>query len=449
VSAVDVAIVGLGPTGAVLANLCGLYGLRTRVFERSPEPFAQPRACHLDAEIARVIAQCGLDASELLTVSAGMEFVDAAGDRLFTFEGFERAALLGWHEDYVFVQPDLDALLRHGLDRFDHVEVRLGQPAPPMRELLDAAHVVVGCDGASSGVRAEIGATLLDLGYDQEWLVVDLDVEPEVASRLPAIIQQVCDSNRAATFVPSHGTHRRWEFRLQPGEQPEVWVLLAPWAVSPGNARLLRATPYRFHALVADRWRGGPDGRVFIAGDAAHQMPPFMGQGMCSGIRDAAGLAWRLAEWIGHTTGGDAVDEYERERRPHVEAVTRLSIEAGRLIDSLAADLAAGRTPTLPAAAHDDPDRWSRIPGLDLGGAFPVGHQVPGPAGLDAQLGLDWAWVAADAEFAPPEASRDAKVVHDPRATYGRGAVLVRPDRYIAEVVETSAIARAVRAAPA
>ena len=434
-SAIDVAIIGLGPTGAVLANLCGLYGLRTVVFERSTEPYAQPRACHLDAEIARVIAQCGLDATALLTVSAGMEFVDCDGDRLFTFEGFARAPLLGWHEDYVFVQPELDALLRGGLDRFDCVEVHLGQPAPRLQELLHDAEFVVGCDGASSGVRAEIGATLRDLGFDQEWLVVDLDVTPDVASELPAIIQQVCDPNRPATFVPSHGTHRRWEFQLQPGERPDAWTLLERWGVSPANARLLRAAPYRFHALVADRWRGGTDGRVLIAGDAAHQMPPFMGQGMCSGIRDAAGLAWRFRDVIGGAAGGDLLDDYQRERLPHVEAVTQLSIEAGRLIDSLAVDVAAGRSPTLPTVAEDDPDRWSRIPGLDLGGPFPVGHQVPGPPGLDARLGLDWAWVAADATFVPPDAPRAVKVVHDRRATYGRRAVLVRPDRYIAQIV--------------
>jgi 3-(3-hydroxy-phenyl)propionate hydroxylase len=436
VSDADVAIVGLGPTGAVLANLCGLYGLRTVVYERSPEPFAQPRACHLDAEIARVIAQCGLDAAGLLTVSAGMEFVDAAGRRLFTFEGFERAPLLGWHEDYVFVQPELDAMLRRGLDRFDHVDVRLGRPAPATDALLGDARFVVGCDGASSAVRAEIGSTLLDLGYDQEWLVIDLDVEPEIANRLPGIIQQVCDPGRAATFVPSHGTHRRWEFRLRPGEQADPWSLLQPWGVSAANSRLLRAAPYRFHALVADRWRGGLDGRVVVAGDAAHQMPPFTGQGMCSGIRDAAGLAWRLAEVIGEGHGLGILDDYERERRPHVEAVTRLSIEAGQLIDSLAADLAAGRSPTLPAPSVDDPERWSRIPGLELDGPFPVGHQVPGPPGLDAQLGLGWAWVAADGEFTPPDLRRQIEIVHDPRATYGHRAVLVRPDRYIACVLD-------------
>ena len=138
---------------------------------------------------------------------------------------------------------------------------------------------------------------------------------------------------------------------------------------------------------------------------------------------------------IDGAAGGELLDDYQRERLPHVEAVTQLSIEAGRLIDSLAADLAAGRPPALPTGAADDPDRWSRIPGLDLGGPFPVGHQVPGPPGLDAELGLDWAWVAADADFAPPAASRVVRIVHDQRATYGRRAVLVRPDRYIAETV--------------
>ena len=113
----DVAIVGLGPTGATLANLCGAWGLRTIVFERSTAPYPQPRACHLDAEIARVFQHLGFedDLHRLLTVSAGMEYVVADGRRLFTFEGFEREPLLGWHEDYVFVQPEIDAMLRDGL----------------------------------------------------------------------------------------------------------------------------------------------------------------------------------------------------------------------------------------------------------------------------------------------------------------------------------------------
>ena len=130
----DVAIVGLGPTGATLANLCGMWGLRTVVFERSTAPFPQPRACHLDAEIARVFQHLGFEDElrGLLTVSAGMEYVDSAGVSLFSFEGFEREPILGWHEDYVFVQPEIDAMLRRGLEQYAHVEVRLGVDAPEL-----------------------------------------------------------------------------------------------------------------------------------------------------------------------------------------------------------------------------------------------------------------------------------------------------------------------------
>lgn len=422
--AYDVAIVGLGPTGATLANLCGMWGLRTVVFERSTAPYPQPRACHLDAEIARVLQHLGLEDElhRLLTVSAGMEYVDAAGARLFTFEGFEREPLLGWHEDYVFVQPELDGVLRVALEQYAHVEVRLGVDAPPLDELRRTARFVVACDGATSAVRDQLGTELIDLGYDERWLVVDVMLHDPAVPALPGIIQQVCDRRRMATFVPSHGRHRRWEFRLADDELvPDVWRLLAPWGITRDLADLVRAATYRFHALEAERWR---DGDVFLAGDAAHQMPPFMGQGLCSGVRDAANLAWKLAEVV-HGQSPDALlDTYEAERRPHVAAVTALSIEAGRLITRLSIDPSAVPEPDRP-----DPTRWSRLPGLDLGGAFPVGHQLPQPDRLDESLPDGWVWVAADDGFEAPD---HRPVVVEPRATHGCRAVLVRPDRYIA-----------------
>ena len=129
----EVAIVGLGPTGAVLATALGRAGVRTVVFERSLEPYSQPRACHLDAEVARILARLGFaqELPALLTESHGMEYVDRPrGRRLFTFEGFERAPLLGWHEDYVFVQPDIEAMLRRGLQAFRHVEIRRRTAGP-------------------------------------------------------------------------------------------------------------------------------------------------------------------------------------------------------------------------------------------------------------------------------------------------------------------------------
>jgi 3-(3-hydroxy-phenyl)propionate hydroxylase len=423
----DVVIVGLGPTGATLANLCGQRGLRTLVIERSNDPYPQPRACHLDAEIARVFQGLGFEPQlhQLLTVSAGMEYVDAGGRRLFTFEGFERDPLLGWSEDYVFIQPELDAMLRDGLSRFASVEVRLGVDAPALPQLRRMGRFVVACDGAASAVRAQLGIELIDLGFDQRWLVVDVMVRDTTTPQLPSIIQQVCDPHRLATFVPSHERHRRWEFHLDDEEPaPDAWPLLARWGVTPQNAELVRAVAYRFHALVAERWRVG---NVFIAGDAAHQMPPFMGQGMCSGVRDAANLAWKVAEVVDGTASDSLLDSYEAERRPHVEAITRLSIEAGEMLGRLAADPTARPTELNPPS-HP---QWSRLPGLELGDDFPIGHLVPQPNRLDDRLRQGWAWVADAPGFAPPDRR---PVCIEPDATYGHRAVLVRPDRYIAAV---------------
>ena len=424
----DVAIVGMGPTGATLANLCGLHGLRTIVYERSTAPYSQPRACHLDAEIARVFQQCGMEADlhEVLTVSAGMEYVDRGGQRLFTFEGFEREPLLGWEEDYVFLQPELEAALRRRLSAFRHVEIRQGQPAPTLSEMLEQATYVVACDGGGSQLRDELGIGLRDLGYDEQWLVVDVMLRREPSPPLPSIIQQVCDPARLATFVPSHGEHRRWEFHLQAGEQPDAWQLLAPWGVTSEHGELVRAVPYRFHALVAERWRGGPDDRVLLAGDAAHMMPPFMGQGMCSGVRDAANLAWKLAEVVGGQSSAELLATYETERAGHTETVIEMSVEAGRTLARLAADPHDVLQPSQP-----DPHRWSRIPGLHLGSEFPVGHLLPQPNRLDDRLPLGWAWVAGTEDFESPDGN---PVIVEACATYGERAVLVRPDRYIAAV---------------
>ncbi|MBI4883035.1 MAG: FAD-dependent monooxygenase [Actinobacteria bacterium] len=422
----DVAIIGLGPTGATLANLCGLHGLRTIVHERSTLPYSQPRACHIDAEVARVWQQCGFEAElhQLLTVSDGMEYVDRHGRRLFNFEGFVREPLLGWYEDYVFLQPEIESMLRRGLDRYSQVDVRLASNVTDPTALLDDAAFVVACDGGGGGTREQLGSGLVDLGYDEQWLVVDVLLRAEPVPPLPTIIQQVCDPTRLATFVPGHGAHRRWEFRLQGDEQLDVWELLAPWGITPGNGELVRAVPYRFHALVADRWRAGPDGRVLLAGDAAHMMPPFMGQGLCSGVRDAANLAWKLSEVVRGSSAAELLDSYESERRPHAETVVAMSVVAGRTLARLAADETDAPDPMQP-----DPRRWSRLPGLDLRGRFPIGHQLPQPDRLDERLPDDWVWVASDSSFSSPDGRT---VVVAPTATYGERAVLVRPDRYIA-----------------
>ncbi len=448
----EVAIIGLGPVGATLANLLGQAGIGTCVYERSAEPYPLPRACHLDAEIMRVFQNIGLgdEMGRLVEPSSGMLFVDTAGNALFDYEDFARDPVLGWHEDYVFIQPELDAALRDGVDRFDCVDVRLGVEVTDWREL--PARWVVACDGAASTSRRLAGIDFADLGYDQRWLVVDVMLNRAV--KLPGIIHQVCDPRRPATFVPSARNHRRWEFRLSADEPDEqmrdpgtVWRLLAPW-LRPGDGEVVRAAVYDFHATVAGSWRRG---RLLLAGDAAHQMPPFMGQGMCSGIRDAANLAWKLQAVLRDGAPEVLLDSYESERRPHVERCIELSIEAGRLLEG----------PGFPAPDSDDGERWSRLPPLGgifqtTGGGippFPVGHQARQPTVevdgqrllLDDVAGPGWYLVSnGPADGAGLARVLDTTQLDDPdgwlaRLTAGFHAVLIRPDRYVYGTAATEA----------
>ena len=291
----DVAIIGCGPVGATMANLLGQAGLKTVVHEAADSEYPLPRACHLDAEIMRIFQGIGLSEEilEIVEPSQGMEFVDKEGNPLFDYEDFERDPILGWKEDYVFQQPQLDRILREGIGRWPSVELNFGSE---VRDITDLnARYIVACDGASSPTRESLGIELTDFDFDQTWLVVDLMIDKDPG--LPSIIQQVCDPNRPATYVPSANGHHRWEFRIFENENPEdfrglerVRELLSNW-ITGDTGEIVRVVPYRFHAVVADSWRFG---NVFLAGDAAHQMPPFMGQGMCSGVRDASNLAWKL-----------------------------------------------------------------------------------------------------------------------------------------------------------
>jgi 3-(3-hydroxy-phenyl)propionate hydroxylase len=439
----QVAIIGCGPVGALLANLLGLAGVETSVHEVSLDPYPLPRACHLDAEIMRIFQGAGLSEQieHLVEPSRGMEFVGADGLRLFAYEDFERSPILGWCEDYVFQQPELDRVLREGLNRFPNVELNLGSEITDLGAV--DAEFIVACDGASSATRRSLNIGLSDWGFDQYWLVVDLMFDDDPG--LPSIIQQVCDPNRPATYVPSAHGHYRWEFRLLEGEShrefeehQKVRELLRPWIPDDGG-EIVRAAAYRFHAVVAERWR---DGRVFLAGDSAHQMPPFIGQGMCSGIRDAANLAWKLKSVLKLGAPESLLDSYEVERRSHVESCIAMSIEAGQIV--------SGQVAKLPATDADEADRWSRLPPLtegvfSVGIDSRIGHQARQPKVLangtslllDDLGGADWyllsrvsyearSWcrtVLVD-DLVDLDGSLDLLLA-------GRAAVLIRPDRYV------------------
>jgi 3-(3-hydroxy-phenyl)propionate hydroxylase len=197
------------------------------------------------------------------------------------------------------------------------------------------AKYLIGCDGASSSVRSLVGIELEDLGFDEPWLVVDVMVNEQGLTKLPKTSVQYCNPERPATYVIGPGHHRRWEISINAGEDPKevstpegAWKLLAPW-LTQQDGTLWRQASYRFHALVASQWRKG---RVFVAGDSAHQQPPFLGQGMCQGVRDAVNLCWRLEAVLKNEASETLLDSYGLERKAHVIDLTTRIKGIGKII---------------------------------------------------------------------------------------------------------------------
>jgi 3-(3-hydroxy-phenyl)propionate hydroxylase len=343
-------VVGAGPTGLTIALLLAGYGVASTVVERRVEPHQLPRAVHLDDESVRILQRVGIadGFARISRPGRGLRLLNA---RLRPFAVFERdrsAGRHGWPEANLFDQPALEALLRAEVDRQPLVTLQCGtevmrveqdargavvtvnDPATGRRELIPAA-AVLGCDGAGSTSRAAIGAALLDLGYTERWFVLDA----RCAHLLPGWggVDQVCDPRRAATFLALPGDRYRWEFMMRQGETADQLVgrvdeLTAPWRNgTPLSAlQVVRAVEYTFRARLADRWR---DGRVLLLGDAAHLMPPFIGQGLGAGLRDAHNLAWKLAAVLRGELPDVSLDSYQRERRPQAEAMIRGAVRIG------------------------------------------------------------------------------------------------------------------------
>ena len=365
----DVAIVGWGPVGQALAILLAQRGWRVGVFEKQPHAYPLPRAVHFDHEAGRILQACGVaDRLRGHTEPTDLyEWRSAAGATLLRFESGS-AGLSGWPDGNMFAQPDLEAILDARARSLPSVDVTRGVEVIDLAERPDGvrltcaaadgarreveARFVVGCDGANSFVRTKLGSTVTDLGFFFDWLIVD--VRPNAPSVWRPLNIQVCDPARPTTLVSGGPGRRRWEFMRLPGEDLEelnredtAWRLLAPWNVTPENAQLERHTVYRFQARWVDRWR---QGRLLLAGDAAHQMPPFAGQGMCSGLRDAANLAWKLDLVLRDVAPAALLDTYESERVPHVRAVIDFSMALGKVICIADPAEAAGRDAMMTAA---------------------------------------------------------------------------------------------------
>lgn len=471
----DVAVIGYGPTGAMLANLLGARGWRVDVFERAPGVFHQPRAVHFDAEIMRLFQQAGLDGAiePAITPVRGMHLFNTAGEMIFQYQAGEGPGPLGWPDGYMFYQPDLERALRAGAARYPSVTVHLEHEVRRVAAngdaaVLDvsdaagrtrtvAARFAAGCCGARSITRAAIPSGLFDYGFEQPWLVLDIVVAADPG--LPGVTVQYCEPERPCTYVVMPGARRRFEIMLVPGDTPESMLspariaeLLSRW-IEPASYEVERAAIYAFHCLVAERWRGGP---LLIAGDAAHQMPPFLGQGMCSGMRDAGNLAWKLDLVLRGIARPSLLDTYQDEREPHVRKVIETDMYLGGIIQTTDPSVAAERDTA--ARATGEPSTLTP-PDYPIGGALcgsRQGERLPFPQPRladgrmhDDLLGDGFALIGRVAPSAAARSILDrigTRVIDAPEeaiaawlADRGAAAALVRPDRNVLALVDDPA----------
>ncbi|GLY18368.1 3-(3-hydroxyphenyl)propionate hydroxylase [Kineosporia sp. NBRC 101677] len=387
-----VIIVGAGPAGMVTALLLARQGVQVLLLERHHRPYPLPRAVHLDDECVRILQSAGV-AAEFVRISrpaAGLRLLDARHEPLAEFRRSETVGAHGYPQANLFDQPALEEILLKAVSQDPLIELRRGVTVTGVEgggagadcrvhwvrtsssDELGAAEVgagvlaaeaVVGCDGAGSLVRSAIGSRFRTLAPDQTWFV--LDVLGPAPVRPWDGVEQICDPARPATYLRVGEQRLRWEFRMRPGETIDELTerraeLVAPWlgpsrhavhAVHATHAvthQVLRTAEYTFRAAVADRWRRD---RVFLVGDAAHLTPPFIGQGLGSGLRDAANLSWKLAMVLRGAANDRLLDSYQAERAPHATTLIRLAALAGGLMSS---PVAARLGPVLRAAGRSE-----------------------------------------------------------------------------------------------
>jgi 2-polyprenyl-6-methoxyphenol hydroxylase-like FAD-dependent oxidoreductase len=496
----DVAIVGYGPVGQALALQLGRAGHRVVVVERFDEPYRLPRAVHIDHEIMRLLQRLGVAdelAPEMLPVH-DYRWFGADGDPVLTIRAPTPAAS-GWEPDYLFFQPMLENTLDRAARAEPTVTVERGWTAERLDQDEQAARLtlrrtrdgnggphaeaaavrtlsarwVIGADGANSFVREAAGIARRDLGFEERWFVVDIEPHDlDALADLPPACQW-CDPRRPTTHMRSGPSHHRWEFMLLPGErsadfagEDRAWALLEPWC-SRDEAALTRGTVYEFRSMLAEQMRCG---RVLLIGDAAHLTPPFMGQGLCAGLRDAANVAWKLDLALRGLAPGALLDTVDAERRPQNEWVIRLAIDLGRVLCELDPKAAAERDTAMRAAGDPPPLDFAPLTGgllhrngngspEPLSGTLGVQGRVAGPGGeglFDDIVGAGFALIARSGDPLAGLNDRDRSLLEalecrpaslDPAASSGvrdldgrlgswlsgngAHAVLVRPDLYV------------------
>jgi 2-polyprenyl-6-methoxyphenol hydroxylase-like FAD-dependent oxidoreductase len=487
----DVVQIGYGPVGQINAALLGRQGHSIAVFERHNSLYALPRAGHIDHEIVRIFQAVG--AAERVLEDAfrcsTYGWRNQHGEALIDID-WSREGISGWASDYLMYQPYMEDALDAAVRRHrtvsihrdweaidlkthpDHVEVtfaRIQQDAS--RRYVQSGErrtvrgrYLIGADGANSFTRQSVGIEFEDLGFREQWLVTDFRAKRHLSFAFDN--GQICDPARPLCLFQLGKTHRRFEFMVLPGEDPaqianpdNVWSLVSKW-ITPQDAELIRSTVYTFRSANARNWRAG---RVLIAGDAAHLMPPFLGQGMCSGVRDVTNLAWKLDLVLRGLAGESLLDSYTLERKAHVGSIIEQAVALGKVSCTVDLEEAkrrdeaffSGRVPPPPPFPWITQGILQDAPSPLIGRLGPQAHvEFRGRTGLaDDVVGQGWQLIcktgAAAAvgtaarqvlkaldvhilELDGPDGVRD---VHGVYRTYladaGVDAVLVRPDFYV------------------
>ncbi|HEX2707828.1 MAG TPA: bifunctional 3-(3-hydroxy-phenyl)propionate/3-hydroxycinnamic acid hydroxylase [Solirubrobacterales bacterium] len=480
----DVLICGLGPVGQLLALLLGRAGVSVLAIDEASKPFELPRAAVVDDEVLRIFQAAGVE-REILAESQRQEevsFVTVRGRAQCLLQPINGSQ---GHPPLVSIhQPSIERTLIAALAEQETVRVAWGrrlerfeQDGEGVRALVRSvedgsteeirARWAVGCDGGGSWVRQLLGIEFGGSTFRQRWLVVDALVDRPLAKvRHPHFFG---DWRRPIVSLPMSPGRHRWEWMLHPGEDPEPFTdpdslreRIDPW-LEGETAIVERAVVYTFHARTAARWR---EGRVLLAGDAAHLMPPFAGQGFSSGARDAANLAWKVEAVLAGAPEG-LLDTYEQERRPHVEAMRRLAVTLGSFVQTADRRVARVRDAFLGTLAITGIASWARTRIKPLpayaAGAFAerphrivfkrcVGAQFPQPVVrvggekvlLDEVAGRGWCAFSADSNAADALGAEGLRVLllghdlEDSEGTIGEWLtrfeaswVLLRPDRFV------------------
>ena len=467
----DVLIVGGGPTGIALALIAAQYGASVIICEKEADIYPLPRAAHVDHEVMRIFQSVGA-ADQIAATSRTTnhyDFLTAEGQTLLRFDGSDQIGPGGWPGANMIHQPSLERALRNQVSESDLIDLRSLWAFAGYEEAGDAitakfetpdgrckitTRFLVGADGTRSPVRSAAGIQLDDLQFDEPWLVIDTIVHD--FERLPKVNLQICDPARPTTCVLMGEGRHRWEFMMLPGESPEqvlddafIERLLEPWDVD-GAVTLERKAVYRFNARVAKSWKNG---QILLAGDAAHQTPPFAGQGLCAGARDASNLGWKLGMVASGQAPDTILDTYQPEREPHARATIQMAMMMGKTVCITDPVAAAERNRQMLAAraAGQSPDGRATYPeivsGLIFQGSSAAGSYFPqfvsadGTTRLDDMLGAG-AWLIGEHEMSEYPGLKTASLASDTLgaaksairkwlARHHAEAVLVRPDRYV------------------